>query len=167
MEEVIIGKRVQARLNGFQASKRGLEKDETWRELCLAIGGLFELVGEKAHHLVKTIIPLHLRRDRLAGVKHGPMITASEGFADFLQALPSHFATEIHRNHSRESDVRGPALACHIRNSQIVAFGHPPLDQFDRHDWLGLLLDEILKELFHLDRSDVAIMQCRPGGYAI
>ena len=147
--------------------ERGLGKEETWTELRLAIGGLFELVGEKAHHLVKTIIPLHLRRDRLAGVKHGPMITASEGFADLLQALPGHFATEIHRHHSRESDVCGPALACHIRNSQIVAFGHPPLDQLDRHNRLGFLLDEILKELFHLDGSDVAIMQSRPSGHAI
>ena len=167
MEEVITGKRVQARLNDFQAPKKGLEKDEMRAELRLAIGGLFELVGKEAHHLMKAVIPLHLRRDRLTGVKHGPMITTAEGLADFLQALPSHFATEIHRNHSREGDVRRPTLAGHIRNSQIVAFGHPPLDQLDRHDRLGFLLDKILKELFHLDRSDVAIMQCRPGGYAI
>ena len=59
MEEVIIGK-IQARLNDFQASKRGLEKNETRTELRLAIGGLFELVGKEAHHLMKAVIPLHL-----------------------------------------------------------------------------------------------------------
>jgi len=60
LEEVIIGKSVQARLNDFQASKRGLEKDETWTELRLAISGLFELVGKEAYHLMKAFIPLHL-----------------------------------------------------------------------------------------------------------
>ena len=60
MEEVITGKRVQARLNDFQAPKRGLKKDEMRAELRLAIGGLFELVGKEAHHLMKAVIPLHL-----------------------------------------------------------------------------------------------------------
>ena len=49
-------------------------------------------------------------------------------------------------------------FAGHISHTQIVSFRHAALDQFDRYDRLGFLLDEILEELLNLSGGNMAIV---------
>ena len=63
--------------------------------------------------------------------------------------------------------MRRTPLAGHIRDAKVVTFGNTALDQLDRDNRLGFLLDEILQQLFDLCRSNVAVMQGSPSRNAV
>jgi hypothetical protein len=130
----------------------------------LALGRLFELVGQQADHLMKAVVSLHFRGDRLAGVKNCSVIATPEGFTDLLEALPRHFPAEVHRHHAGQGNMSRAPLAGHVRYTKIVSLGHATLNQLDGDNGLGLLLDEILQKLFDLGGSDMPVVQGGPSG---
>ena len=117
--------------------------------------------------MVETIIPLHFGGDGLAGVEYGPVIATSERFSDLLKAFSCHLSAQIHSHHSWKRDMCRTSLAGHIRDAKVVTFGNTALDQLDRDNRLGFLLDEILQQLFDLCRSNVAVMQGSPSRNAV
>ena len=100
-------------------------------------------------------------------MKNRSVVSAAKRLPDLLQTLPGHFPAQVHRHHSRKSNVSGTTLARHICDPEIVAFGHAPLDQLDCHDGLRFLLDEVLQEFFDLRRGDMAIVQGSPCRHAV
>jgi hypothetical protein len=111
--------------------------------LGLTLGRLFELVSQKAHHLVETIIPLHFGGDGLAGVEDGPVIATSERFSDLLEAFSCHLSAQIHGHHAWKSDMRGTPLAGHIRDAKVVTFGNTALDQLVRTAWVPVISNSL------------------------
>ena len=55
-------------------------------------------------------------------------------------------------------------LAGHVCHAKIVSFGHATLDQLDRDNGLGLLLDKVLQKLLDLGGSDMTVVQRGPSG---
>ena len=60
------------------------KKDEKPAGARLALGRLFEFVGEKPDHLMQAIVALHLRGDRFAGMKNRSVVSATKRLPDLL-----------------------------------------------------------------------------------
>src|SRR4029077_18095760 len=77
------------------------------------------------------VVFLHAHRDSFASVKHRSMISAPEGFSNFMQGGFGVAPSQIHLHLARECNIRRAPFAGHIRESNIKMFGHLLLNLID------------------------------------
>ena len=76
------------------------------------------------------------------------MIPPSESVSDFIEGSFRMTAGKVHRDLPRESDVCRPALAGHIRETDIEMFSDFFLDLIDCYRFFRLFLQNISQQLF-------------------
>ena len=89
-----------------------------------------------------------------AGVEHGAVVAAAEGFADGVERAFGHLAREIHGDLAREGDVFRAAFAGHVGQADVKMLGDSFLDDFDADGEPAFLVEDFAQQTFdHLDAS--------------
>jgi hypothetical protein len=114
----------------------------------------------EAHdHLPDYILFLHAPGDDFASVQHCPVIAAPECFSNLLQGGFGVAPSQIHCHLAREHNIRTAQFARHIRDSNIIMFGHLLLNLIDGNRLLAFFPQNIPKKLFYRFAGTLSAIQ--------
>ena len=103
------------------------------RQRCSVQAGASSFQGLLQHVelLVEFAVLLSLAADLTHRMQYRCVVAPAEELTDFGKALLSHFLGQVHRDLPRPRDARGPLLAVHVGNLDLVEVSDGLLDVLD------------------------------------